>query len=1439
MKQYRNKFVSGVRIHLIRAGVISGSEGTESFYLNLSNPVNATISDSQGVGTITQGGGGGGLITPVVSAYATSGVAPQAVFFDATGTTATSLTSRPFHDLEYRWDFGDGGVSTWSYGAQPGVLLKNVAFGPTAAHVYETAGTFTPTLTVRSRNSDGTYITATQAQPSITVITADARWSTTKTVCINPTGDTDFTGAPSGATQYNIVTTANAAVAANIGSGDKRILFKRGGTYDISVAATINQPGPGLIGAYGSGAKPILQSTIGVANNGMFRLSTNATPTGVSDWRFQDLTVNGISGAIGIANASTAFYGDGSCSKILLHRVDMQNVYYGVLMSGSNLDSYNSASPYPSNPHAMWDEIYVVDSSIYNLTPGNGPNAIFADAKRGVVMGTLIDNNGGGEHGIRFQLLERGVLSNNSIQNTAVGKTNLTVRGTNFAGTNTNPAGMYSEKIVISGNKFIGGVGFGPQNEFSDERGRNLILECNWWALGSTLNQAFGTNQPDVTIRNNFVYVPGNNGGNAFMAKPENQVLGVTVPTRVSVYNNTVYHAGTAADYALFQVLSNLGNLLPDSNFDVRNNILYAPNITTPVVATNNPYATSTITQSNNSVNPKTNPLFAALPTLTLADFAVQPGSYAIGAGADVAVCSDFYRQNIHEPSDIGAVANNIESIYRDSIPTIVSIPLVGTPISYTSARLPGSPAATATRIRVAGVTVASGTTTASYSPVLADAAKMLTVEVDYGATATVSMPMPILSDEWMVPTPVIRDAGIALTSDSQPGTNIYYIDPVGGVGPNLIQAYGWNGTNIIDSTGSTTGAGGVAYGTDPLNPSGPVVAGKHSTAVFLDRYGNLPGVRNGFGSGYGPGEAEYSGTSNRRGSSQWYLIKRGTTLDLTDDLADYKAACTSLGADCQYTYSGLATHGGTSWAARQVIGAYGPLATARPIITQRAGVAAGAIVARNASGYAESGWSNVQYMDLVFNGKIRNGLVDPVYGFSFIGGAIGANVWATGCLITGCMNNPVQGAERQFMFYRSMITDVFKNPGPGHSQGIFSSGANRNGKMQLLESFMAHNGFKCDPARIRDGWDSIPVFSPASSYGLQDLVIAPDGKAWLSVSANSAAAWTGGPYAENTGWMLAGVNRQPVAADVFCRNNYWSAGMSPTESFAIRCVLLPGATGEQISRAGSRVESNLMLTGYSSQGGGGGYAGTSASGGVIDNVIFPYADGGQNPGWGTGLSMGAGYTRVARNIVSRQATTGGASFTLAAVAWETSGFVYSYPVRNNLIEFNIFDSGSATPLGVEDGYRTAVYSASDVTNNPQRAAETLATRTNYGAGPGVLNNSMSNNWLITSNVAFSSYTPSPGSPATDITNTTATGNVTYATRAAAATALGGVDSTRSIRTYLTSIGQTVPVTDIYGVNTWISLWELQRRGNWNTAITAVPAINYVRAGFGMQSLSA
>src|SRR5258708_17898448 len=98
-----------------------------------------------------------------VSTVRASGISPFLVFFDATGTTDTSVTGNAttFQHVTYAWDFGDFGTSgtgTWAYGANAGHNSKNTATGGITAHLYVTSGTDTaytaPRTATRGTNTD-------------------------------------------------------------------------------------------------------------------------------------------------------------------------------------------------------------------------------------------------------------------------------------------------------------------------------------------------------------------------------------------------------------------------------------------------------------------------------------------------------------------------------------------------------------------------------------------------------------------------------------------------------------------------------------------------------------------------------------------------------------------------------------------------------------------------------------------------------------------------------------------------------------------------------------------------------------------------------------------------------------------------------------------------------------------------------------------------------------------------------------------------------------------------------------------------------------------------------------------------------------------------------------------------------------------------------------
>ncbi|MEQ1836797.1 MAG: PKD domain-containing protein, partial [Candidatus Nitrotoga sp.] len=165
---------------------------------------------------------GGQPITLSLLPSRTSGVAPLSVFFDTSGTTDPSMTSRPFHDLEYTWNFGDTTAGTWANGTQPGVSSKNTATGPVAAHVFEIPGTYTVTVTAY----DG--INTATTNKTITVQDPNTVFVGTNTICVAQltTPVAGVNGCPSGA--LTVMQSSFPAAVNTYALTGKRVLFKRG-----------------------------------------------------------------------------------------------------------------------------------------------------------------------------------------------------------------------------------------------------------------------------------------------------------------------------------------------------------------------------------------------------------------------------------------------------------------------------------------------------------------------------------------------------------------------------------------------------------------------------------------------------------------------------------------------------------------------------------------------------------------------------------------------------------------------------------------------------------------------------------------------------------------------------------------------------------------------------------------------------------------------------------------------------------------------------------------------------------------------------------------------------------------------------------------------------------------------------------------------------------
>ncbi|MBI5891275.1 MAG: PKD domain-containing protein [Nitrosomonadales bacterium] len=607
-----------------------------------------------------------------------TGVAPLSVFFDASGTTAKT-TKRPFHDLEYRWDFGDPLGSpvrgtTWKTGSRSGISNRNIATGPEAAHVFETPGEYIVALTV----TDGRN-TATNNCAIITVQDPGIVFSGTNTICVAaasmPEAGTD--GCPAGAVTA-MQPSFSIAVNTYAHTG-KRVLFRRGDTFAAASSGLLTHTGPGILGAFGAGAAPVVQMT---GNTRILVLSSRGTPD-IRDWRIMDLEFDGQN-----KTECVGIDADGGISQVLILNMNLHDILIGVGFSDDILTAWYMGSGLTA--HAMFDEIAIVDSTITPIFNGTSGWRIYASANRGSIqgntLGNMINNNSMGSHVLRIPYMEKGVVANNTIARPGANQLAIKLHSqawcesTSPVGkcvsydndapppaytyrTNTHPIGVfaklsgYTEKVVISDNRIIGAdnpytMSVASQNRQSDERLRDIIVERNWFQSGTGTQLSILVGASATTIRNNIFDMSAGKYKTFVNVSPP----GTSPPSmNVHVYNNTFY-GGSASPIP--------GNEFVAVSVDptatdvaIVNNLISAPSATNPVAIFGK---SPGLFSSNNSsaAQLKYLPGWISATPSTPSDFKLKAGSYAIGAGMSIPLFSDFFL-NSRPPYNIGATGQS------------------------------------------------------------------------------------------------------------------------------------------------------------------------------------------------------------------------------------------------------------------------------------------------------------------------------------------------------------------------------------------------------------------------------------------------------------------------------------------------------------------------------------------------------------------------------------------------------------------------------------------------------------------------------------------------------------------------------------------------------------------------------------------------------------
>lgn len=547
-----------------------------------------------------------------------SGVEPLGVFFDATNLTYGGVV-RPFHDLEFEWNFGDPTSGNWSTNGKS----KNVAYGAVAAHVFENIGPHTVTLRVKNNGN----IIDTKSE-TINVFAFESQTGA-QTYCLSNAG-TDTSCGPVGSTIAG--NNFDAAINWLKQGNPRRILIKRGETFSNATSfGGGNNLTRGTISTYGTGSKPVINATwTGVTSTG---IGFNGTGLVVQDIVYQ--------GRYDIANTPTivtqydAFTLAGT--DILLDGVEIRGFARGIGASGSGVR--NRIILQDSLTENFKDyNIYATGNNLAMLGNrfGNSYHEAmtrFPYATKSVFQHNIFNFSSGGDRGRPWFRLHGGdgtqalrsqydIISDNQFARAPLASS-------------IHPTGLAGGDIVIG----PGNGGTPPAQELVDD----VVFERNKVTIDSkeyVMNALGICTMNNLTVRNNIAHGPFH----AFLGLCSHTYPGWNRGiTQIDVFNNSFYASGTSAPTSENPRFAEVGTMgLGPTTYNFRNNISYAPNSTQAAIV--NRDANVTVREFNNiwfnSASPvNQNPKLIDAPNGNLY---LQPNSPAIDTGSVVPLWSDY-----------------------------------------------------------------------------------------------------------------------------------------------------------------------------------------------------------------------------------------------------------------------------------------------------------------------------------------------------------------------------------------------------------------------------------------------------------------------------------------------------------------------------------------------------------------------------------------------------------------------------------------------------------------------------------------------------------------------------------------------------------------------------------------------------------------------------
>jgi hypothetical protein len=462
--------------------------------------------------------------SPMTAANRTSGIAPLSVFFDAVDTPVPAWTSgvvQPpggdFAPFDYRWDFGEKRAEKWSVSGKS----RNHATGYVAAHVFEEPGRYRVLLTV----TDAAGRTYDYAQDiEVLPFSGSTRY-------VSSSMGSDFNNGESPEAPFK---TINQALQ-GLKSGT-RVLFKRGDSFE-TIGAKIDPPGPGILGAYGTGNKPLIRC---FGTDGGFNFNG-------SDWRLMDLELVGP----GEADQSSGIVlnPEKSIGSTLFLRLAVREFRVGL---GWSAMPGIIAAPHDGNT--------IADCTVLNA-PING---IYAGGRRLALLGNTVQGIKE-SHAVRLWQAHKAVFAHNDIQDTGGDRHALKLHSVDH-----DKSDFETRFVLVSDNSFRGKawcVAVGAKDRDSDERPSQVVLERNRFVSDPQRQVDLIISANEILVRNNLFLATGSS--KYYTMVVVEKWKRVPVPTNIRIVHNTIVRTDPSSDFCGLAVHEGL-------NITFQNNLMVA-----------------------------------------------------------------------------------------------------------------------------------------------------------------------------------------------------------------------------------------------------------------------------------------------------------------------------------------------------------------------------------------------------------------------------------------------------------------------------------------------------------------------------------------------------------------------------------------------------------------------------------------------------------------------------------------------------------------------------------------------------------------------------------------------------------------------------------------------------------------------------------------------